>query len=542
MFPIHHVLSLSLAKHPVIRELAKRFDINGIRNLMALPARQRIADNLETSPHSGGHLESYYNGFSEHLDRVGLSPEFRQGRFEEAVSDLNKLLAAAKYAQANGRLFPNTPTGMTREQANKANKEWFLNWRRYAKDNEDQIQQMQDTIDQLGGSGQWNGALHWPILSPTSTLNLEDRIKIVSQFLKGSPISQQFTAVGPVPGLPGLVPSFVNTRLPGFNPVPPGDVQQPEGFTPGNPSLTFGLRGFPALDSDWHRINQLPPTSATPPDPLVLQFDPMTGAPLPFYENPLMRDPGSASSVAQEALPWLLGGAAVGVAAPFLLPALPTLPAWVWALGALGGTSVAINSSANAAPGNNSSGGVLAAGAPPYNPFGPSGASSVNSSGGQPLGAQSSAQPLMGNTLDQGPERSDTFGDRFGNWPGTAAAVTPYQPSSEPPAPVASVAGAAAPEAVRRLTRVNASNAGSVFESGSAPVPYLPFPKFDDRFGNWKVEEKQPRQVSSPVGTFADEPGYVIPPPIWGVEASANPRNDAEEWFSRWIQPLLRQD
>lgn len=545
MFPIHHILPQHLASHPVINFLANRFDIDGIRNRMALPATQELSELLKSSPHTGGHLGSYYDGFSDYLDRVDRSDEFkagvagRQWQLDDVVSDLNKLLAAAKHAQANGHLFANTPTGMTREQANEANKKWFSNWRKYAEDNEEPIRQMQDTVDQLNASGKLDGALHWPILSPTSALSLADRIEIMKRFPNGSPITQHFTAVGPVPALPGLVPSFVDTRLPGFNPIPPGDLNQPEGFTPSNPLLTYGLRGFPALDPDWQRIDQSPPTSATPSDPLILKFDPMTGVPLPFYENPLMRDPGSGSSVARDMLPWLLGGAALGLAAPFLLATMPT---WVWPLGALGGAGIAAGSSASAEPRNNSSGGVFAAGAPPYNPFGPGGVSNANSNGSQPYGPQSSAQPLTGDTLDQETVHSGTFNDRFGNWPGTAAVARPPVPLSKAEAPAAPAAGAAAPEELRRLTRANASNAGSVFDSGSAPVPYLSSPEFDDRFGNWRVKEKQPQQASSPFGTFADEPGYVIPPPIWGLEASANTRSDTEEWFSRWIQPLLRQD
>jgi len=545
MFPTHHVLSKSFASHRVIQFLANRFDINGIRNLMVLPATQGLADDLTSSPHTGGHLGSYYAGFKKHLDAVEASVEFRagvaggEGQVDKVVSDLNKLVAAAKYAQANGHLFPNTPTGMTREQANAANEKWFENWRRYAEENEDQIREMLDTINQLSASRQWNGALHWPILSPTSTLSLEDRIKIRSQFRDGSPISQHFTAIGPVPALPGLVPSFVNTRLPGFIPVSPDDVKQPEGFSPSNPSLPYGLRGFPAANPDWQRFGQLPPSTAAPSDPFILKFDPATGAPLPFHENPLMRDPGSQSSVAQDVLPWLFGGAALGVAAPFILS---TLPAWLWALATLGTTGAIVGSSANAKPGNNSSGGVFATGAPQYNPFNTGSASNASGESSRFLGSQSSAPSLTDNAADQEAARPSTFNDRFGNWPGIQDLATSSQSLSYPQAPAAASAGATAPDEVRRLTRVNTSNAGSVFESGTAPVPYLPSPEFDDRFGNWRVGQEGPQQISSPVGAFADEPSYAVPPPIWGLEASVNPRNDAEEWFSRWIQPLLRQD
>lgn len=548
MFPIHHVLPQHLASHRVINFLANRFDIEGIRNRMALPATQELSELLKSSPHTGGHLGSYYKGFSDYLNKVNRSDEFkagvagRQWQLDNVVSDLNKLLAAAKYAQANGHLFANTPTGMTPEQANEANKRWFSNWRNYAEDNEDPIRQMQDTVDQLNASGKLDGALHWPILSPTSALSLADRIEIMKRFPDGSPITQHFTAVGPVPTLPGLGRSFVDTRRPGFNPIPPGDLNQPEGFTSSNPLPIYGPRGLPALDPDWQRIGQPPPSTAAPSMPQILQFHPETGQQMFMSDGSPMMGPNPYEMPRDPADPSPLLGLGIfagAMAAPFLLP---TLPAWVWTLGALGGAGIAAGSSAVAEPRNNSSGGVFAAGAPPYNPFGPGGASSANSNGSQPFGTLSGAQPLTGNTLDQETVRSGTFSDRFGNWPGTAAIATSSQPLGKPEAPAAPAAGVAVPEEVRRLTRANVSNAGSVFDSGSAPVPYLSSPEFDDRFGNWRVKEKRPQQVSSPVGTFADEPGYVIPPPIWGLEASAKPRNDAEEWFSRWIQPLLRQD
>ncbi|MET4388071.1 hypothetical protein ABIB73_003833 [Bradyrhizobium sp. F1.4.3] len=549
MFPIHHVLPQVLASHPVIYFLANRFNIDGIRNRMALPATQGLADDLKSSPHTGGHLGSYFDGFSGYLDEVNLSDGFRAGlagrqwQLDEVVSDLNKLLAAAKYAQANGHLFPNTPTGMTREQANETNENWFKNWRKYAEDNEDQIQEMQNTVDQLSASGQWNGALHWPILSPTSGLSLADRIEIRKRYLAGSPISLQFTAVGPVPALPGLVPSFVNTQLPGFTPVSPGDVKQPEGFTPSNPSLTYGLRGFPALDPYWQRIGQPPPSTAAPSLPQIPQFHSETSHQMFFSDGSPMMGPNSYDMPRDPADPSPLYGMvtfAAAMAAPELL-ALP--PAWAGLLGALGVAGTTASSAAHAGSTKNSGKGVFATGAPPYDPFNPDDTSGANNDG-QQLGRQSAAPQVANNLRDQESTRSATFVDRFGDWPVASAAATPAQPSNAYGAPVASAAGVAAPEEVRRLTRVNASNAGSVFESGSAPVPHLPSPEFNDRFGNWSMptgEERSP-QTSRPIGAFADDPGYVVPPPIWGLENSGNARNDAEEWFSRWIRPLLRQD
>ncbi|WP_271671789.1 hypothetical protein [Bradyrhizobium sp. CCBAU 51627] len=539
MFPIHHILPQLLAEHPVINRLANRFDIDGIKNRMALPATQGLADDLKSSPHSGGHLRSYYNGFLEYLDEVESTDEFaagvagRESRFDEIASDLNRLLAAAKYAQANGHLFPNTPTGVTREQANAANERWFKNWRSYAKDNEDQIQEMLDTINQLSGSGQWNGALHWPILSPTSTLSLEDRIKIRNQFPKGSPISRQFTAIGSVPELPGLVPSFVNTGLPGFIPMSPDEVKQPEGFTPGNSSLTFGLRGFPALDPAWQRIGQPPPSTAAPPEDPTLQYDMATGLIYPSSAgSPGLAYPSSSTS-GSSLLPWLAGAAALGVAAF-------TLPAWLVAALGVGAVAGAASGrgleSGSANPTEVGDERVFAKGA---SSFASLDRESI-AGGGPSVGESRTGSPLLVTASEPG--RVDNFAERFGNWPGIPAGTMPTQPPSVPDATMHSAAEVAAPEEVRRLTRVNASNAGSVFESGSAPVPYLPSPEFDARFSNWREQGRHPQRVSSPLSAFADEPGYAIPPPVWGLDASSNKPNDAEEWFSRWIQPLLRQD
>lgn len=115
-------------------------------------------------------------------------------------------------------------------------------------------------------------------------------------------------------------------------------------------------------------------------------------------------------------------------------------------------------------------------------------------------------------------------------------------PAQDVQLPTAPAAGTVVPEEVRRLTRVNAANAGSVFTSGSAPVPYLPSNEFNDRFGHWTTPTAygQPPQTGRPIGTFADEPGYSVPPPIFGAYDPGNPSNSADEWFSQWIGPLLR--
>lgn len=104
---------------------------------------------------------------------------------------------------------------------------------------------------------------------------------------------------------------------------------------------------------------------------------------------------------------------------------------------------------------------------------------------------------------------------------------------------------AVAPDDVRRLTRVNSSSSDGAFASGSTPVSYLPSSKFDQRFANGgmpPVDRPSP-PANRPSGALVNEPSYFIPPPIWGLEDNGGTRrNDADEWFSRWVLPLLRQD
>jgi hypothetical protein len=148
-------------------------------------------------------------------------------------------------------------------------------------------------------------------------------------------------------------------------------------------------------------------------------------------------------------------------------------------------------------------------------------------------------QSAGASSRDQQAPPAITFADRFGTWPDAPAGT--LLAGDVPEVPLASSAAAVAPAEVRRLTHANSSNAGSVFTSGSAPIPYLPSTEFSDRFGNWALPsaDGRPPQVSRPTGVFADEPSYLIPPPIFGADDPRNPRNDAEEWFSRWIRPLF---
>ncbi|MBR1167304.1 AHH domain-containing protein [Bradyrhizobium liaoningense] len=534
MFQDHHVLPKKFADHPVIRLLGKRFNIDGVRNLVTLPSRQPLATELGSSPHTGGHLGTYHDGFFERLENLKVSPKFDladagdERALDEIASEVNALVAAAKYAVANGHLLPNTPEGLTTEEGNGKNREWFQNRGTYAADQAEQIRQMQETVDQLRDAGQRDAALAFPLLSPTSGLSMAERNEILRRSGKGT-ISLHFTGVDPIPDAPGLVPSLIDTRLRGLSPPDRPDLNENEGFTPSDPRFRSVLPAFPSLSPEEQRLGELPPTTAAPSDPLVLLSDPHSGMANPYYDNPL----AGGTPVVRNALPWMAGGAAVGLAAPSLLP---------WLLG-IGGI-LAVTRAANAQEGSGATmgastprGGVFSTGAPAHTTSN-NGLSVDNAASTRGVLA-STFRPQLSGASSLDPEApAGTLADRFGEW---VAAPAGTMPAKDPPAVPTSTAASVAPEDVRRLARVNETNAGNVFTTGTAPVPYLPSTEFDGRFGFWTAPTAggQQPQPSKPIGVFADEPSYLIPPPIFGVDGSVNPRNDGEEWFSRWIRPLL---
>ncbi|QIO32673.1 AHH domain-containing protein [Bradyrhizobium sp. 1(2017)] len=538
MLQDHHVLPQKFAGHEVVRLLRGRFDHNSVQNLVTLPSKQLPAKELGSSPHTGGHLGTYYKGFCDYLEELKVSPKFVAASagdaraLDEIASDVNAFVAAAKYAVANGHLLPNTPEGVTTEEANGQNHKWFSNAGKYAADNAEQIQRMRETVDQFDNAGRQDAALAFPILSPTSGVSMAERIEILKR-LQRYPISLQFTAVDPVPALPGLVPSLIDTRLRGFSPPAHSDQNAREGFTPSDPRLAGQLPAFPAPNRDEQQFDQLPPTAAAPLDPLVLRSDPASGTPLPFYDNPL----AGGSSVTQNALPWLAGAAAAGVATPFI-------PAWLLTLGgilALSRAASAQDSGLDSKIGAATPGGVFSTRATAFNTL-PTG---LNMDKGGSSNAHSVSRFGLhpGGVLSLDPEaHASSFADRFGNWTSTPNDIAPAEGLPEA-VPMPS-AGSVPPEDIRRLARVNASNAGSVFTSGSEPVPYLPSTEFNERFGSWTVPtaDGRPTPASKPIAAFGDEPSYLIPPPIFGVESTGNPHKDAEEWFSRWIRPLIRPE
>lgn len=543
MFHIHHVLPQQFADHPVIRLLGKRTDIDGVRNLVTLPSKQPLATKLGSSPHTGGHLGTYYDGFFERLEALRISPKFDLAQagderaLDEIASEVDALMAAAKYAVANGHLLPNTPEGLTTEEGNGENRKWFADRRAYAAAHAEQIRHMQETIDQLHDAGWRDAALAFPLLSPTSGLSMAERIEIFGRLKNGSPISLQFTGLDPIADAPGLVPSLIDTRLRGLSPPAGSDWGKNEGFSQVDPRLMGGLPPFSPPGSNEQRLGQLPPTTATQSDPLVLPYDPITGI-TQYYDNPL----AGGTPVVRDAIN-ALGLTAGGAAAVLLAP--PSILPWLLGIGGIS----AITRAANAQEGNSGEamgaatprGGVFSTGAPPYNTSN-NGLNVDNAAGARAVFAPLTPTPLPGGASSLDPEApADTFADRFGEWTTRPAGT---MPAKDPAVAATSAAGSVAPEDVRRLTRVNETNAGNVFTTGSAPVPHLPSTVFDERFGSWTAPGAggQQPQPSKPVGVFADEPSYLIPPPIFGVDGPVNPNSDGEEWFSRWIRPLLRSE
>ncbi|WP_338306694.1 AHH domain-containing protein [Bradyrhizobium sp. TM233] len=528
MFQIHHILPRSLVGHRALKVLSDRFNLDGIKNLMHLPSDQKAAHEVESSPHTGGHLGSYNKVFCKFLGELEAHPSFaaaQQGdtaALDQLDAEMGDFLAAAKHALARGHLLTNTPVGMTREDANKRIENWYANWRTYAKDNQDSILQMRDTVDQLHSAGEREGALRAPVLLPHGNLSLADKIAILKRYSDSSPISQHFAAVGPVPDLPGFeVPPF-DARLPGFVPPATEDLNRPEGFLPSNPLLQFGLPGFPAINPQG--FGQLPPTTAVPQDPLVLKFDPATGWALPFSERSPILDPDPPSQATPPA--GLYKGAGLAAAAVFAPEFLP-----LWARMGVAGLAASAPTLATAGTG----GGVFSTGQLPYDPFKRDQTTS-NSYVGSP-----SSDPWANVGVEQTTAVPPTV-NRRGDQDETSKG--PTQQSQALQSEASGYAASVAPEDVRRLARVNESNAGSVFTSGSAAVPYLPSTEFNERFGSWAVPTANSgrSQPSKPIAMFADEPSYLVPPPIFGVDGSGQPHGDAEEWFSRWIRPLLRQE
>ncbi|QPF93758.1 AHH domain-containing protein [Bradyrhizobium commune] len=512
----HHIIPKRFAGHDAL----KGIDINAPENLIYLPESKELAARMGVSPHSGGHLSSYYD-VKTILDQIARirNPSRRQ-------TEIRNLQDAMRLGLANGDLYANDPgTGADPESINP---KLITRYNDYHAVHPDQVRKLAHLRQRGIDTGNPN------LEKFSAILGDDDREKLLSEAIAKNPgvnittgnkdlggthWQSKFTVADDIFNVPPSTPAKPSDApsLPPFSSPSLGGLNEPEGLDRNDPRLANGLPGFPVPNPNEQRLGQLPPSTAMPSAPQVLQFHSETGNLLRLSDgSPLMGpDPYNMPHDAASG-PAVLAGLAIFGTAMFAPELLPLLPAWAPIAGALGLTGLAANSAAHAEPTSSREPGAFRV---------------------APLAAQQSAN----NVRSQNPTPSSTFADRFGNWTDATNGTLPAQPASGGEAPAVPAAQAVPPEQVRQLTRVNASNAGSVFTSGSAPVPYLPSPEFNDRFGNWSTTsgDGQSPPTSRPVGAFADEPGYVIPPPIWGIEQSANPRKDAEEWFSRWIRPLL---
>ncbi|MGY3034595.1 hypothetical protein ACVIIV_003765 [Bradyrhizobium sp. USDA 4354] len=539
----HHIILKRFRDHDAFLGIDKEiFDIDSPANRIYLPADPKIAARLGVSPHPSNHIDSYAGTVKTKLDRIKEteSPS-------ERAAEIRTLIDAMRVGFLNGHLYANWPIDKTREEVERLHAKIFDDPKAYLAQYPDQLRIIRD-IEQRGANAGLDHLIKWLLY-----LDNPERRKILDEVIASNPGVNLTSGNSNLAGtdwskFEASDPSSGILRIPGSTPVNPSDfpplpgysspslagLNDNEGFTRSDPRFTGALPPFATPSPNEQRLGQLPPTTAAPTDPLVLKSDPITGTMNPYYENPL----AGGTSPERDVLPWLAGGVAVGLAAPSILP---------WLLGV--GGILAFTRAANAQESSSGAtmeaatpgGGVFSTGAPPHNTLN-NGLSVDNAAGTRGVLRSSTLRPQLDGASSFDPEApASTFADRFGDWVTTRADT---MPAKDLPVAPTSAAGSFAPEDVRRLARVNETNAGNVFTSGSAPVPYLPSTEFDERFGTWTVlaARGQQPQPSKPIGVFADEPSYLIPPPIFGVDGLVNPHSDSEEWFSRWIRPLLRPE
>ncbi|WP_271505432.1 AHH domain-containing protein [Bradyrhizobium sp. CCBAU 11357] len=522
----HHMISQKFDGHRAFDGIDRQtLGVYSRANGIYLPVDYQLAASMGISPHPGGHTPLYYGAVKCVLDRIAEIPQP-----EIRAVKIRTLMDAMRIGFAKGDLYTNLPTGKTLEDVKQGIENVIKKNESYLERYPDLHQRLRDSerSDLQAGEDHlllWSAirgdARREKLLSEAIERNPNVSITSGNKHLGGTGYSK-FTPVDDVFQIPPTTAADP-ADIPSPPPFVPPSVQwlnESEGFARSDPRFTSGPPPSSAPDPNEQTLGRLPPTTAAPSAPLVLLSDPHSGMPDPYYENPLA---GGTPVMRNAALPWLAGGVAAAVAAPFL-------PGWLAALGAiLAGTRLANaeeSSSGATMEAATPSGGVFSTGAPAF-----------NANGDRLYVGRTRPQPGEASSFDR-EASAGTFADRFGEW-----ATTPVgtMPAKDLPVAPTSAAGSVAPEDVRRLARVNETNAGNVFTSGSAPVPYLPSTEFDERFGSWTAPAAggQQPQPSKPIGVFADEPSYLIPPPIFGVNGPVNPHNDSEEWFSRWIRPLL---
>jgi hypothetical protein len=135
------------------------------------------------------------------------------------------------------------------------------------------------------------------------------------------------------------------------------------------------------------------------------------------------------------------------------------------------------------------------------------------------------AVPLVPPNNPLSPAPPTSFDDRFGNWgapaPASAAAGAPQPTSSLQPGGTKPLD----PKDIRILARVSPSG-DIIFPPTSTP------------------STQAPPQPARPVGLVNGEPmpRYPVPPMLFGFsDRSATSGDNMDDWFTRWIKPLMDQ-
>lgn len=547
----HHIILNILRYREAFAGIDKEmFDIDSPANRIYLPADPNIAARLGVSPHPSNHIGLYSDSVEEKLDRI----QEIQNPSERAV-EIRTLIDALRVGFLNGHLYTNWPIDKTQEEVTRLHEAIFNDHKAYLAQYPDQLKFIRD-IEQRGANAGQDHLIKWLLY-----LDNPERRKILDEVIASNPgvyltsgnknlagtYWSKFEASDPSSGI---------LRIPGSTPVNPGDfprlpgyslpslagLNDKEGFTRSDPRFMGALPPSSAPSPNEQTLGQLPPTTAAPSNPLTLLSDPITGITNPYYENPLAGGT-PVVRIAINALGFTAGGVAAGALAAAAAPSILPWLLGIWGISAITGAANAQEANSGETMGAATPrGGVFSTGATAYNNTSNNGLSVENPAGTGGVLAPLTPNPLLGGASPRDPEAASiTFADRFGEWATNPAGT---MAAKDPPVAPTSAAGSVTPQDVRRLARVNETNAGSAFTTGTAPVPYLPSTAFDERFGSWTAPGAggQPPQPSSPIGVFADEPSYLIPPPIFGVNGPVNPQTDSEEWFSRWIRPLPRSE
>src|SRR6266849_3790938 len=120
----HHVIPQYLALNQVIQALG--YDVFSIENVISLPATNDVGNPPRESPHTGGHLRSYYAGIERFLGSINAERAREDPNYREAkANELNRFVGDLKEGLRTGHVFTNTPLGWIPEQTSRQNEGFF---------------------------------------------------------------------------------------------------------------------------------------------------------------------------------------------------------------------------------------------------------------------------------------------------------------------------------------------------------------------------------------------------------------------------------